>query len=83
MIDEKAIQFLDDVEAGRPRVTGNKQLDAMVAACPDDPRWDRLRTVPNPRRVGVLDQYIATLAPVHVCSSPDACCDTLCMDIDS
>jgi hypothetical protein len=54
---------LAEMTSGGHAILSDALLDAMADMYPDDARLNRLRTVPNPNRVGVLDQYVGTIDP--------------------
>ena len=56
----QTMQFLEDLEAGRTRTTFDAHLDAMYALTPNDDRWNQVRRVNNPKRMGLCDKYIAS-----------------------
>lgn len=55
--------YIDVLEHGRKVVVNDEFLDWLSEKHPDLAL--RIRTVPNPKRVGILDQYVATLAPAN------------------
>ena len=48
---------LKAMKKGESVVTNDRELDAMLAL--DDDAIYKVRSIPNPKRVGIRDQYIA------------------------
>ena len=48
---------LELLRAGKGIITNDRELDAMIAL--DGPLFDNVRSAPNPKRIGVWDQYVA------------------------
>lgn len=48
---------LESMKRGEEVITNDAELDAMLEL--GDDSIDDVRSVPNPKRVGVLDQYVA------------------------
>lgn len=59
---DAARQKLDRLKRGERCVTNDIELDAILEHCTDDPARYEIRSIPNPQRCGVLDQYIAWIS---------------------
>ena len=57
-VDPKAAQYrLDQLKQGKAIVTNDETLDAIARL--GDEAYYTIRSLHNPKRVGILDQYIA------------------------
>jgi len=61
---EQVEAYLRQMEAGETVIINDAFLDAAQIHFPNDDRINRIRTIPNPAQVGVLDQYEGTMAAV-------------------
>lgn len=59
--DAEAVRKLDAMKRGEVVVTNDKEMDLMTALAGDV--MSKVRSLPNPDRVGVKDQYIAWIGP--------------------
>ena len=60
---ESARQALTRLKAGERIVTNDETLDAIIDHCQDDDTRYDIRSIPNPKRCGIYDQYIAWIGP--------------------
>lgn len=56
---ELARNSLDRLKRGERIITNDLTLDAILEHCQDDDARYEIRSLPNPKRCGVLDQYVA------------------------